>query len=276
LWKTSPKVAASYRSKSVEHAFLAGDAAHSFPPTGGLGMNTGIGDIHNLVWKIYAVDKGWALDSFLDTVSPERWAVANDNSKQSKVNEGNIYRLVSAIIKPRMTPEELWADEFSRKEIQNAIQHQRDHFDSLNLVLGYVYGRDHIRGPSDYRKENVPGARLPHEWVETGAGDRISTLDLVNGYEFVLFTSSGLTTEKKVEIQGVPVSVVQLGRDFIDHSGEWAKVLGLTQDAAVLVRPDQHIVGLVTSMEKVSDLLTGYLNSTQTYLEADLPIETTI
>lgn len=276
MWKTSPKVAASYRSKSVPHAFLAGDAAHSFPPTGGLGMNTGIGDIHNLVWKIYAVEKGWTFDSFLDTVTPERWAVANDNSKQSKVNEENIFRLVSAIFKPRMTAEELWADEFSRKEIQNAIRHQHDHFNSLNLVLGYVYGRDHVRGPSDYRKENVPGARLPHEWVETGAGDRISTLDLVDGYEFVLFTSSGLTTKKEVEIQGVPVSVVQLGRDFIDHSGEWTKVLGLTQDAAVLVRPDQHIVGLVTSMEKVSDLLTGYWNSTQTYVEADLPVETTI
>lgn len=238
-------------------------------------MNTGFGDIHNLVWKIYAVEKGWAFDSFLDTVTPERWAVANDNSKQSKVNEENIHRLVSAIFKPGMTSDGLWADESSRKEIQNAIRHQHDHFDSLNLVLGYVYGRDHIRGPSDYRKENVPGARLPHEWVETGAGNRISTLDLVDGYEFVLFTSPGLTTAKRFKIQGVPVSVVQLGRDFIDHLGEWTKVLGLTQDTAVLVRPDQHIVGLVTSMEKVSDLLTGYLNSAQTFIEVDLPDKTT-
>lgn len=227
-------------------------------------MNTGIGDLHNLVWKIYAVEKGWTSDSYLDTVTLERWAVANDNSKQSKINEENIFRLVSAIFKPGMTAEELWADASCRKEIQSAIQHQHDHFDSLNLVLGYVYGRDHIRGPSDYQKECVPGARLPHEWVETGAGDRISTLDLVDGYEFVLFTSPGFTTEKRVEIQGVPVSVVKLGRDFTDPSGEWTKVLGLTQEAAVLVRPDQHIVGLVTSMEKVSDLLTEYWNSTQT------------
>ncbi|KEF55785.1 uncharacterized protein A1O9_08536 [Exophiala aquamarina CBS 119918] len=264
LWKTSPKIAASYRSKTVPHAFLAGDAAHSFPPTGGLGMNTGIGDIHNLAWKIYAVEKGWASDSYLDTVTPERWAVANDNSKQSKINEDNIYRLVSAIFKPGMTTDELWADEICRKEIQDAIQHQRDHFDSINLVLGYVYGRDHIRGPSDYRMENVPGARLPHGWVETGTNGRISTLDLVDGYEFVLLTSPGFTTERRVEIQGVPVSVVQLERDFTDPSGVWTRVLGLNQDAAVLVRPDQHIVGSVRSMEKVSDLLTGYWNSAQT------------
>ena len=35
-------------------AFLAGDAAHRFPPAGGFGMNTGIQDAHNLAWKLAA------------------------------------------------------------------------------------------------------------------------------------------------------------------------------------------------------------------------------
>lgn len=275
LWKTSPKVAASYRSERVPHAFLAGDAAHSFPPTGGLGMNTGIGDIQNLAWKIYAVEKGWAGDSFLDTATPERWAVADDNSKQSKVNEDNIHRLVGAIFKPGVTAEELWADANSRREIQDALQHQSDHFDSLNLVLGYAYGREHVRGPSDYRKENVPGVRLPHEWVKNARGERMSTLDLIDGHTFVLLTSQGLTTETKLEVQGVPVAVVQLGRDFIDNSGEWTTVLGLNQDAAVLVRPDQHIVGTVKGIEKVSDLLAAYWNSQQMSNGAEKSVEAT-
>lgn len=238
-------------------------------------MNTGIGDIQNLVWKIYAVERGWTDDSFLNTITPERWAVANDNSKQSKVNEDNIYRLVSAIFKPGIAPEELWAHEISRKEIEGAIQYQRDHFDSLNLVLGYAYGRGHIRGPSEYRKENVPGIRLPHEWVKTGVGKRVSTLDLIDGYTFVLLTSSGFTTEERIEIQGVPISVVQLGRDFVDELGEWTAVLGLTRDAAVLVRPDQHIVGTVASMEKVSDLLAAYWKSHQESGRADMFAEAT-
>jgi 2-polyprenyl-6-methoxyphenol hydroxylase-like FAD-dependent oxidoreductase len=34
---------------------LAGDAAHLFTPLGGLGMNTGIGDVMNLGWKLAAV-----------------------------------------------------------------------------------------------------------------------------------------------------------------------------------------------------------------------------
>lgn len=266
LWRTSPKLAKTYRSNTVPHAFLAGDAAHSFPPTGGLGMNTGIGDIQNLAWKINAVEKGWASDSFLDTFTVERWSVANENSKQSKINEENMFGLVKAIFGPGKTPEELWADEGSRKEIQDAIKRQRDHFDSINLVLGYVYGKDsdNGRGPSEYRKENVPGARVPHEWVKiytTTGTEMISTLDFVTGHEFVLFTSAGLTTNKSIKIQEVPLSVFQVERDFVDAVGEWTGAMGLRKDAAVLVRPDQHIVGSVSSMDSVADLLMRYLSS---------------
>lgn len=242
---------------------MAGDAAHCFPPTGGLGLNTGVGDIHNLSWKINAIEKGWTSDAFLDSFTAERWVIANDNTKQSKINEENIFRLVNAIFKPGMTPEELWANESSRRDIRDAIQYQYDHFDGLNLQLGYVYGRDHVRGPSDYQMESVPGARLPHEWVDTSAGVRISTLDLVSGHEFVLLTSSNFTTERRLEISGVPVSIAQLGRDFTDPLKEWTRVVGLNGAAALLVRPDQHIVGSVTSMARVPNLLAEYWSPTK-------------
>lgn len=235
-------------------------------------MNTGIGDIQNLAWKIHAVEKGWTTDAFLDTVTSERRAVANENSTQSKINEEKIFRLVSAIFsKPGVSPEELWADERSRKEIQDAIEDQHDHFDSLNLQLGYVYGRQGgggkhaARGPSDYRKECVPGGRLPHEWVDTAAGERVSTLDLVDGHGFVLFASPRFTDEAKLDVNGVPVSVAQLGRDFHDPKEEWMEIMGLTgkeaEPVAVLVRPDQHIVGSVSSVGDVSQLLADYWTS---------------
>ncbi|MCX2947897.1 FAD-dependent monooxygenase [Lentzea sp. NEAU-D7] len=64
--------AATYRSGTV---LLAGDAAHMHFPTGGVGMNVGIQDAHNLGWKLAAVATGRAGDSLLDTYHAERHPV---------------------------------------------------------------------------------------------------------------------------------------------------------------------------------------------------------
>ncbi|MFG1925208.1 FAD-dependent monooxygenase [Cryptosporangium sp. NPDC048952] len=64
--------AASYRRGNV---LLAGDAAHMHFPTGGVGMNVGIQDAHNLGWKLAAVVTGRADESLLDTYHEERHPV---------------------------------------------------------------------------------------------------------------------------------------------------------------------------------------------------------
>jgi 2-polyprenyl-6-methoxyphenol hydroxylase-like FAD-dependent oxidoreductase len=71
-------VAEHYQSGRV---FLAGDAAHLFTPLGGLGMNTGIGDVMNLCWKLAAVHQGWAgpqlIDSYEISADPSAFAIRN-------------------------------------------------------------------------------------------------------------------------------------------------------------------------------------------------------
>ena len=61
--------------------FLAGDAAHLFTPLGGLGMNTGIGDVMNLCWKLAAVHQGWAGPRLLDSYEIERRPMGVRNSQ---------------------------------------------------------------------------------------------------------------------------------------------------------------------------------------------------
>lgn len=64
--------AGTYRRGNV---LLAGDAAHQHFPTGGVGMNVGIQDAHNLGWKLAAVVTGRAGDALLDTYHSERHPV---------------------------------------------------------------------------------------------------------------------------------------------------------------------------------------------------------
>ena len=74
LFRISMRLAARYREG---RAFIAGDAAHIHPPTGGQGMNTGIQDAYNLAWKIAQVLQG-ASPGLLDTYEAERRPVGAD------------------------------------------------------------------------------------------------------------------------------------------------------------------------------------------------------
>ena len=84
-WTMRAQVAEAYRAGDV---LLAGDAAHRFPPTGGLGLNSGMQDAHNLAWKLAAVLDGWAAEGLLDTYERERQPIARRCAEQSLLNGG--------------------------------------------------------------------------------------------------------------------------------------------------------------------------------------------
>ncbi|SCV36754.1 related to phenol 2-monooxygenase [Fusarium fujikuroi] len=62
---------------------IAGDAAHVMPPTGGMGGNTGIQDVHNLAWKLAYVLRERAGTSLLRTYDTERQPVAEFTMRQA-------------------------------------------------------------------------------------------------------------------------------------------------------------------------------------------------
>ncbi|MBO0692890.1 MAG: FAD-dependent monooxygenase, partial [Acidimicrobiaceae bacterium] len=72
FWELRIEVATTYRQG---RGFIAGDAAHSHPPYGGFGLNTGLEDITNLGWKLAAALRGWGGDALLDSYSQERQPV---------------------------------------------------------------------------------------------------------------------------------------------------------------------------------------------------------
>jgi 2-polyprenyl-6-methoxyphenol hydroxylase-like FAD-dependent oxidoreductase len=267
-WKMSAQVARRYRDGRV---FLAGDAGHRFPPTGGLGLNTGIGDIDNLAWKIAAVEAGWAGADLLDSYEAERRSIAQTNMGQSLANAFRIRVLFDALgYAPDQTVDaEVFrarlADPEARAKVEEAVAFQKDHFDSLRLQLGFAYGdtlkEDDTLPISQFTPKCVVGARLPHVALADGR----STLDLVRTDGFVLLTGSG-TADVSAALSDLatPVDVLTEGVDFSARDGSWASEMGLKEDGAVLVRPDGHILSVTASMtevnaQRVRSVLTAYL-----------------
>jgi 2-polyprenyl-6-methoxyphenol hydroxylase-like FAD-dependent oxidoreductase len=246
-WHMTAQVAEHFRCGRV---FLAGDAAHRFPPTGGMGLNTGVADVHNLVWKILFVENGNASPSLLDTYENERKPVAEVNSQQSLTNAFKMVILADALgLHPGATGVDLDTvlDDPSRAAvIATAVEEQRTHFDMLNLQLGYAYETPLNRGtartadeidPTVFRPDGSVGSRLPHAWV----GDGRSTLDFVGSSALTLFSfgSHGVWAEAVASCT-VAVHHVCVGVD-IEPGAKWGSLCSVGNDGAMLVRPDQHI-----------------------------------
>ena len=245
-WVLGASTARQYRKGRI---FLVGDAAHQFPPTGGLGMNTGLVDADNLGWKLAAVLQGWAPEALLDTYESERRPVALANAENSIANA---IKMADAGIGPntlvvaaRLESDDPEVAAGERLRLAEAVPQQRPHFDYLDLELGYVYGESGSVD-SDPISEPVVGGRVPHRWV-TLAGDRISTLDLV-GAGFVLLVGpdgaawlDGLCQDDVA----IPLQTFVIGRELIVDGGV---LPGFERDRAVLVRPDGHIAWIGTGL----------------------------
>ncbi len=241
-WTMAAQVAGAYRKGRI---FLAGDAAHRFPPSGGLGLNTGVGDAHNLAWKIAHVLHGHASPSLLDSYEEERRPVALNNTSQSVQNAAKL-GLVEALLygdDPAKRSDHFDAvlnDPEKIDALADAVEAQRPHFDSIALQLGYRYRsaaivdgeRDDPNADcSDYQPSYAAGALLPHEWIENGGRSLLSVVDPV---KFTLIC--GPTADRlAAEIAGDEHCCVYR------YSDDWTARTGVSSDGALLIRPDGHI-----------------------------------
>ena len=241
-WTMTAQVAERYRAGRV---FLVGDAAHRFPPTGGLGLNTGVQDAHNRVWKLAAVERGRASEALLDTYERERRPVAQENADVSLRNAMRLMEVFQAVMAAR-------DDAAAAGTIPEAIAHQAEHFDMLGLQLGFAYEDGALVSDGTtkpvvensvrmFRPNGRPGARLPHAWIDAAATD--STLDLVpyDRPTLVVGPEGAAWVPALAALEAGPVAVIAIGRDVVDADGRWQRELGIERDGALLVRPDQHV-----------------------------------
>jgi 2-polyprenyl-6-methoxyphenol hydroxylase-like FAD-dependent oxidoreductase len=226
-WTASAHVAEHYGHGRI---FLAGDAAHEMPPTGGFGLNTGVQDVQNLAWKLAGVLHGWAAPSLLDTYDAERRPVGRAITEQSLVNSISMGRLgkTPGLARPEYLNEQGMI--FGASYESSAV-----------IADGSVPPA--VENPvTDYVPSARPGGRAPHVWLERG-GERISPIDLV-GRRFVLLGSGGAWREAAQHMpSGAPLDVLTIGDggDLADPDGQWLATYGLEEGGAALVRPDGYV-----------------------------------
>jgi 2-polyprenyl-6-methoxyphenol hydroxylase-like FAD-dependent oxidoreductase len=211
-WTVTAFVASRFRQGRV---FLAGDAAHTVPGAGGLGMNTGVAGVHNLCWKLAGVLRGWAGDGLLATYETERQPVARVTLGQAMANS----RLIRTAQERRR--EQLAAGDLSPDEVE--LPWSERYFAQLGLVLGVTYGSSAEPG-AEYLPSTEPGSRMPHRRLADGR----STLDAI-GEWFTLFTPEPRETTGLVRVEPF--------------------------DDTLLVRPDGHIVGRPTDRVDLDRML---------------------
>jgi putative polyketide hydroxylase len=224
---------------------LCGDAAHQFPPTGGLGVNTGLQGMHNAMWKLALFINGRAGRPLLETYEPERRPLAQQIARQSLQNSINVGRM-AAVASGRATG-------MTTEEILAASKRYGNH---LGIEFGAAYESEAVvpdgSSPpavadsySDYVQSATPGCRAPHLWLEQRAV-RLSTLDLFGaGFALVAGPSGGAWCDAgraAAKELGVRVDCYCIGAaGQRDGNRAFTEVYGIGESGAVLVRPDGHV-----------------------------------
>jgi 2-polyprenyl-6-methoxyphenol hydroxylase-like FAD-dependent oxidoreductase len=226
-------VAEQYQAGRV---FLAGDAAHLFTPLGGLGMNTGIGDVMNLCWKIAAVHQGWAGPRLLQSYEIERRPMGVRNSELGV----RCTRVMDGWVVPANFEENTPHAAAARLAFGARIMEaDRPQYLTVGIQLGERYENSPIICPDgtpsppdsweSYTPLDRPGARAPHFWVapEGAVYDAF-------GKGFTLLDFGAKTDTQALATaagsRGVPLRVLPLDRPE-----------KLYRSKLVLVRPDLHI-----------------------------------
>lgn len=242
-WVAVSRAAERYGAGRV---FIAGDAAHHMPPTGGFNGNTGVQDAHNLAWKLACVLRGEAGPALLDTYDAERRPAGEQAMEQA------YQRYVT-----RSDPD------LGMEGVQKPINDMHVEFNryrSSAVVQDPAWRDDGAPDIDPRRSFALPGTRAPH--VELRRGEAvISTLDLY-GHRFVLMAaadgarwaraaahaSSSLEVPITTHVVARPGDAGEL-RDLPPHrrtagllfSRTFPEAHGIEPSGAVLVRPDGYV-----------------------------------
>ncbi len=263
-WRQNLLLADSYGRGRV---FLAGDAVHLLVPTGGLGMNTGVGDAIDLSWKLAATLAGWAGPNLLAAYEIERRQIGDRNvgaSRHASLGRRKWRSQFQPNIRDKTPEGQATRDNLVR--VANLEQSKSNRM--IGAELGYRYVGSPViweepGGPEHrfevYRPTTWPGARLPHVWLDDGTPvqDRIAE-------SYVLLRLGGCQADaaplsRAFETLGAPFCVLDIAgaapRDIYERD-------------LILLRPDMHVAWRGNAMHEAPDHLAAVVTGHRAMNEA--------
>lgn len=234
-WIRRQLVADRYQDGRI---LLAGDCIHQLTPAGSFGMNTGIGDITNLSWKIEAALNGWAGDDLLGSYTIERRPIGKRNVDYAAAR----FARGEDIVPMPCIMEDSSEGARQREEVSQRIEKEMLAPPNFGLQIGYRYDDSPVicqePGPTppvevqSYTPTTRPGARAP----DGPMGDGRPMIDLF-GRGFVLLRlgtnpPEARNLEDAAASRGVPLKTIVLAEP---------EIADLYETALVLVRPDGHV-----------------------------------
>ena len=255
-WRYHLLLAERYRDRRV---FLAGDSAHLVIPTGGVGMNTALGDAFDLSWKLAGVVRGWGGPALLDSYELERRPVGVHNVACSGWAASGV-PIWQSLVKPNVLDDTTEGADL-RHEIAKSfrVNHARMH-GMRGAEFGYTYAGSAILDEEStseswdtnvYTPHTRPGARAPHMWLSDGR----PLQDVVgNWYTLLYFGVGGDISgfEAAFRAVGAPLTVLQLDEPHMRK---------LYDRSMFLLRPDMHVAWrgdkAPANVGKLVDRVTG-------------------
>lgn len=236
-WKLNLLLADRYQSGRV---FLAGDAVHLVIPTGGLGMNSGVGDAIDLGWKLWGTLAGWGGPKLLASYDVERRQVGERNIAASRYAFLGRRRW-RAEYRPNIRDAGAEGQATRKRLTAVAEVEQRKSNEMIGAELGYRYAGSPViseeqGGPEHVFREYVPttwpGARLPHVWVD----DKQPIQDLI-GDSYTLLRLG----RTRAGTHGLEAAMRATGAPFDTLTIDDAVAREVYGYDLILLRPDLHI-----------------------------------
>ncbi len=238
-WKQNLLLADSYYQNRV---FLAGDAVDLVIPTGGLGMNSGVGDAVDLSWKLAATLQGWGGPGLLASYETERRQIGARNVEASRhASRGR--RSWRAAYRPNIRDQTPEGAETRANLSRIADVEQRKSNEMIGAELGYRYVGSPVIWPESgdgpehnfmkYVPTTWPGARLPHLWLADGAAlhDRIG-----DGYTLLRLAGT------KADASPLAQAFASLAAPFTVLDIDEQRPRDIYGFDLLLLRPDLHVV----------------------------------